>query len=108
MRKFSSERLYKLVRAIVIITSILSLLFAIYNFHLVNSNITLNAYEKACNNTYFTKDFNRADCMGIGYTEINREEADLNKLLVIGIFLPIIFFGGRLAYKYVFPKTKKE
>lgn len=108
MRKFNSWRLYKLVRASVIIISVLSLVIATYNFHLVNSNITLNSYIKACNDTYYTKEFTRADCMGIGYTEINKEESNSNKFFAIGILLPLFFFVGRLTYKYVFPKVKKE
>jgi hypothetical protein len=109
MRKFSSARLYKLTKGIVIAISILALLLAVYSFSQLGDVKRIYSEElKKCfsltGDSYFT-------CMSVWGNYQSNFYFMMFKLFGFGIGLPIIFFGGRWVYKFVFPvkeKTKKE
>lgn len=135
-RKFNSHRLYLLIRAIVILTSLL-LLFAHYNLenkvipYLNNqfdkdANLCNSTYSKNINNLTKPKWLSDSDWINVRNNALSSAQktrencingmpafdlqsvASNNNLanidLSLAILLPLVFFGGRLAYKFVFPK----
>jgi hypothetical protein len=124
MRKFSSEKAYKLVKSVVIAITVLSI------FAVLLGNNNVNQYEnlfqknsETCIQMYphvngatgqeWQRNQDMVDACYEIFPKVDLKLRDnaqnlMNGGLIIAIFLPLIFFGGRLAYKYVFPKTKKE
>ncbi len=99
-RKFDSHRLYKLSKWIIIVISVLSLFLGLYLYNQIQTNVTLHIWEDVCRGN---ADFR---CMGYGFAQINQETNVMWWSLIIGIGLPIIFFGGIKLFKYLFPENK--
>jgi hypothetical protein len=109
MRKFDSGRLYKLTKMIVITISILALLLAVYCFFQLGD--VNRIYSEELKKCFSQTGDSYLICMGAWGDYQSNFYIMTFKLFGIGIGLPIIFFGGRAVYKYVFPvreKTKKE
>ncbi|HUD04644.1 MAG TPA: hypothetical protein VMR59_01500 [Patescibacteria group bacterium] len=127
MRKFSSERLYKLTRAAVILITILCVLGWYQGNKLAESErlksldegskcdvVAINATIKKNVSLEEAQQAQKdaKNCYDLWPAIYNNQANELGKtdqiLFDTFIFLPIFFFGGRLTYKYVFPKVKKE
>lgn len=103
-RKLDLNRIYKLVRSLIIITSVIILLFAIY------LKITFPDFEKFTTETF--KDCVNNLGLGIGcnvYLDmaVNQNKKIIN-LFIIGLGLPAIFFGGKGLINYIAPVVKKN
>lgn len=117
MRKFNPERLYKLVRAAVIVTTIICIILVIMNNYAkwTDSGNYYKLYwssvfstSKACKEMYPNNEANLNKCFESAMAPWNSPDDIANVSLKIAFFLPLLFFGGRFAYKYVFPKVKKD
>jgi len=127
MRKFSSQRLYKLVRALVILATI-GCLYLAYDYprlsnqaveHSIQSlNVCRDNYKSDLKTYSFMKnpalfaqqlsDICTKSTVDFWSQQAVDDSKNGSNALFLGILLPLVFFGGRLIYKYIFPKVKKD
>jgi hypothetical protein len=118
-RQLSSKRLYNLLRVVVIGLTIIAvvyaaLLYRIYftypgwysnevsgcqqrypdHAHMFNFNHTTNDIE--------SKFYD--NCLSIASDIQKKGEDQFNKAVDVAILLPLLFFGGTLVYRYLFPR----
>lgn len=105
-RKFNSSRFYKLLKTIVIVVTVLSLLNAFQLYINTNSSIQrLKTNRDECLASSKGLDTGFSVCSQVYLTELT-DYANLQEYsLLLGIFLPIGFFGLTTLYKYLFPKS---
>ena len=100
-RKLNTARLYKLIKTLVLIISVISLILGAYWLYLVKSGAIIHPWEKMC----ASGDWG-TDCMSIGYDHEMEVANSAFRALGIGVGLPIIFFGVSFLFRYLFPKKK--
>ncbi len=98
-RKFRADKLYKLVRYLVIIITTISLLLAIGSFSRL-TNLDCSKQYPPIGNDYIHFDA----CLD---EQTGYRDALFNNIK-IAILLPILFFGGTWLYKYLFPPINKS
>jgi hypothetical protein len=106
MRKFDSGRLYKLIKGLVIVISVISLLLAINSYRQIG--YVQKTYVKEldnCNKIYGNQD--AIMCLSSWNDYLRTFNNWMSTFFLVGIGLPIVFFGGCLVYKYVFPVKEK-
>lgn len=102
MREFSSNRLYKLIRAIVLIISTIALLTAVIktkNFDSYQSS-ELELSNKVCNGS------SSIGCRWVFIDSVRSFQDSIYLSYAIGILLPALFFGATWVIDYIFPKGK--
>jgi hypothetical protein len=104
-RIFSTERLYKLCRGIVVVVTLLNI-FIIYSS--IKAQSDWDKYRFSCNTnpSFSSEETLINDCQIFASKMETQSSDDTGKSITIAVFLPIIFFSGRLTYKYVFPKKQ--
>lgn len=103
-RKLNISRLYRLTKWIVIIVSIISLTYGLLLSYELGSERLLHTWEEICTNSKIQDPY----CLSFGLQEINKIQYRMTSGLIIGILLPVIFFGGTILYKYLFPKINND
>ncbi len=107
-RNFNGERLYKLTKWVVIVVSIIALFLAVSSYMDVVNNTTLHSWEDYCKQHPDISNDPLYSCMATGLIQVDWIQNAMYKEFVIGIFLPLVFFGSTGLYKYLFPKKKNE
>lgn len=119
-RKFSPNKLYRLIRLFVILCTLIGLIYITLYYtigmgNLNNASSFINTEDKLCNQYYpiegdtipgyKTNNADRAECY---FTTLGQayDERLIDSVILITISLPLVFFGGRLIYKYIFPKVE--
>lgn len=105
-RKFSSSRLYRLAKIIVIGVSILCGLYAIWAYSQIGTNVMLHSWQNYCSNTHGFQTDSYWSCMGVGFEQINSVQILMYKTGMTAILLPVLFFGGGWLVRYLFPEKK--
>lgn len=106
-RRFSGERLYRLLKWIVIGITVVAWVLAIYSYSEVMTGKALRDWEKTCGKYGGTYGETYYDyCMGAGFQQISDLTNAMYKEFAIGIFLPLVFFGGVGLYRYIFPTQR--
>ncbi len=108
-RKFSGDRLYNLLKNLVIVITLLALFFAAVNYNQINSN----EYKRESDKCYQEHPNHMSDqiegalwssCLSVASEVLKLQNDNLTRYSLIVIILPLIFFGGTWLYKYLFPK----
>ncbi|MBI3485453.1 hypothetical protein HY025_00750 [Candidatus Daviesbacteria bacterium] len=110
MRKFDPKKLYKLSKAIVIvITFIAWILTAMLSEDALGHKYSINKLKKCKEEEIYKNNVDLYfDCIGREIIVDNQIQKDFLTYLSIGIFLPVVFFGGFRLYKYLFPIKKPK
>ena len=115
IRRFSGERLYKLLRVIVIILTIMAILLASYLHNLYYGSDHFYANGTAqCYKLW--PDWNTNDIAGKAFANCFSTVQSLqiggqyafDYTVCVAILLPLLFFGGTWLYKYLFPVKKPQ
>jgi len=93
-RKFSTGRLYKVVKTLVIVVSILAALISIVSFHRLATSYYMD--ESGLFRNRLTLQDGRCFEFALFFCG------------AVAVALPAIFFGGVWLYKYLFPETKED
>jgi len=104
-RQFRGNRLYKLVKIIVLIITIFCLTLGIYAFS-GRSKIMmmyLDRHYDCIHNGGFSADI----CMDY-LKQMGNYDSWMWGYLAIGALSPIVFFGGGILINYLFPKKDKK
>jgi len=120
-RQFNSEKLYKLTRFFVIAITLICAYLVYTNNQ--NYNQTVNQFNKDsndCTNQYNSDLKNDPKFANYSLNECYKfmpnadsvieeiQQANMDKFGLTAILLPLIFFGGRLVFKYIFPVKKQN
>jgi len=103
-RKIDSNRVYKLVRFIVILISVLSIIYSLFFAFTLNKRekMAIDSKEE-CLIVYYDNDNKQSFC-SFYWKNFMEENEVMDKSFWIGIGLPIVFFGGKALINYVAPK----
>lgn len=104
-RKFNANRLYKLIKLLVIGIAILSGILGLITFNGIQTNYTDNKISKYCS-TYDKKFIE--ECKFSYYSTKWEFEGNIMKEFGLAFVLPLLFFGGVGLYRYLFPKANKK
>lgn len=111
-RVFRGDRLYKVTKWIVNLITIFCLIVGGLGLYKLEGNtiIYLNDYGKCLSEIDETfsqqSRANLGDLCGNYLDLIIDNKKEITTLLVIGIILPILFYGGKKSFQYLFPKQK--
>ena len=107
-RKFSSKRLYKLLKTIIIIVSVLSLIIGTFNLWTFGKNGPgyLERGLAQCQESFNTD--SHLSCSVYVWEFYNNWKRKGNIFTGLGIILPIVFYGGTRLFKYLFPEEPKN
>ena len=108
-RSFSHDRLYKLVKRLVIIVSVLTWIYIALIYTSLENDTSLNSWkywEEFCSEYPIASD-EHITCKITSYKFIDEAKNNMENALKIGILLPITFFGGTWLYRYLFPKNNQ-
>lgn len=121
MRKFSPKKLYKLIKILVILITVVSLYLAYDYPKLANQaskestkayKICLDQYQSDLKNIPNLAQGFEDNCIKLAsdsWTQISKDDSKNGvTALFIGILLPILFFGGTWLYKYLFPVKQSD
>lgn len=100
-RKFRVDKLYKLTKIIVIITSSLLLLHAFQGSWLFQIIDTTWANDLCKNQT-------DGFCKLSALDELQKARQYEFKIIALVILIPVLFFGGTKLFKYLFPLVKEN
>lgn len=106
-RQFRGDRLYKIVKIIVLIISFISLIYAFY----VQSQlpkISKTFVEEMHNCTRMFSDNNPEKNCKMWNEYLSGANNAVVFGYLIGIGLPLVFFGGGVLINYLFPKEKTK
>lgn len=106
-RKFSSDRLYKPAKWAVLVVTAVVWFLAIATYLDVSNSKTFNGWREYCSEHPVGSD-NYSSCIGLGLDQVNNLQNAMRKEFVVGVFLPLFFFGGVGLYRYIFPKGGRE
>lgn len=99
-RKFQSDRLHKILKIIVNVVAGVSLLFAIYGSINYDKN-TIFYLDKF--SECFKKEVNMEIC-GVYVDGMSNFQDSVRNFWLVGILLPIAFYGGGKLFNYLFPR----
>ena len=104
MRKFNGSRLYKLVKILVNVVTVISLVLAL----IMSGNS--EKYISGLSNDYAICRDRWGPLLGpdlpacdVHLNDIAEYRARESFMWNLGIFLPIVFYGGTFLYRYLFP-----
>jgi hypothetical protein len=111
-RKFNSQRLYKLIRAFVILITIIAITFFILSINRTSASQFCNGNEfKTMENKWdqgfadpqkiYQKDY--SSCLDYALKQDQNADNINLRALEIAIFIPLLFFSGVGIYKYIYP-----
>ena len=104
-REFRGDRLYRILKWVVIVVSVISLAVAI--FGLINYDETSATFSEEIGKCFNIDDkIYQADCTRIWNGYLDGAYNQIHWSLIIAIGLPILFFGGTIIYNYLLPKKK--
>lgn len=103
-RKFNANRLYKLIKLLVIGIALLSGVLGLFTMRGVQTNYTDERIKKSCSD-YDIQYVN--ECELSYYRTKDSFIETIIKEFEIAIGLPLVFFGGVGLYRYIFPKAKE-
>lgn len=112
-RKLDTERLYKLIKKIVLTITGIALIVMLWTGYQTGfgTDIMLNRWVKYCaehpDNPETVK-LTGLTCMSIGLDQINDWNEIFWKAFLVVILLPVTFFGGTRLFNYLYPKQNKE
>lgn len=104
-RKFNPKKLYKLIKILVIIITVLSWCLVLIN------NIESSKYGEltdGCNRLYAVDYSFRDKCMENLNSANLLQQNNSFTFSIIGILLPLFFFGGTWIFRYIFPVAEKK
>lgn len=107
-RKFSKSRLIKIITIAVLLTSFASGYLLFTTYEPITSTYVFESNWSFCSRKYPLNQAKADECYA-DRNEQARKDKDKAEifLLFLTIGLPIIFFGGRGVYKYIFPKQNE-
>jgi len=101
-RKIDTNRVYKLVRGIVVIVSAIAILIGVIWLITFNKNMEIfNGYLTRCLREGLTT-------CGYEFSLMSNYKNTIYCSFLIGSGLPIIFFGGKALINYIAPVVKKQ
>jgi hypothetical protein len=101
-RKIDSNRIYKLVRVIVVVVSVMATLIGVVSI------VNFNKYMDTMDGYSHSQCSGNVDC-DIYYINLMGDyEKTTYCSILIGLGLPIIFFGGKALINYIAPVVKKQ
>lgn len=103
-RKFSGQRLYKLLKTVILIITIPCFFYGIYG--LKNWTKIEKQYLDTCKE--YIKDYPNNTSCTFFYDKIDEVHRGYIRSLKVGILVPIIFFSSTWLYKYLFPENKQK
>ncbi len=106
-KKFNSERLYKILKTVVLTITKLLLVVVIVLFSQQATYRLLDQQE----NYLFNLNGSRPDLVDWSLTlsqYVNETSDRIIKVLLVLIGLPTLFFGGTALYRYIFPVKSKN
>jgi hypothetical protein len=98
-RKFRGDRLYKVAKIIVVL---LTIYFAADIANAYFRKIRVEKAKDSCKDTGYT------ECIRLNYMILSNIEDDIRKNTYVAIFLPLVFFGGKKLFEYIFPSSQKN
>lgn len=104
-RHFRSDRLYKLLKLIVIAVSFLSLVSGIYMA--LNYNTTSKYMTDMSQECLKNQPTALATC-GVFYESLNNYNSSMFSSFLVAVLLPLCFFGGVFVFNLLFPKRNPE
>ncbi len=114
-RKFRPDRLYKIIRAIVIVIGACIFIMGAYSLYYFTGGPgsyekTLEKATKMCNTQIghgrlYEKDIT-PNCVGRELGNRNYEVVTSYKIIALGALIPIMFFIGERLFNYVYPKKE--
>lgn len=108
MRKFNSQKMYKLVRGIVLVLAGLAFAASLFRFYNINYGI-YNNIDKSCSwaDSFSDKEYAltaKNNCVKEKLTFRSQNEEEAWNFFAFSILVPLIFFAVNKAYNYTFTK----
>jgi len=104
-RKLDTKRLYKLSKIIVNIVTIYSLVVGGVGLYRLNDfNLKMLKEFRTCS---LTASGSPMQACGFYLDIMSEHEQEVINLLLLGIFTPLIFYGGGALIRYLFPEKKR-